>query len=132
MKLLLAAIAVCLLVTSQVRAQDVSVTYDTFMRLDAAERLARFQTLTPINRAELLREQLARWRQLHAAELNAEEQQVLDDVAASIRPDNFTAARRDSSEIAAFMALQQRVSRAFVRPDIIEAFTLTGAPLPLK
>ena len=132
MKLLLAAFTFCLFGATQGRAQDAAVSYDTFMRLDAPGRQTRFQAITPENRAELLREQLARWRQLHAAELNAEEQQVLDDVAASIRPDNFTAARRDSSEIAAFMALQQRVSRAFVRPDIIEAFTLTGAPLPLK
>ena len=68
------------------------MSYDAFMRLDDGERLARLAQLTPENQAELQREHLARWRKLRADSLTVEKQNVLDDVAASIRPENYAPA----------------------------------------
>ena len=113
-------------------AQQVTVSYDAFMLVDASERLDAFQTLTPDNRAALLREQLARWRQLHASRLTPQQEQVLTEVAGFIQPDMFTTTRRPPSAVEAYMALQRRVSEAFTGEDPREAFTLTGSHLPPK
>ena len=75
-------------------AQQVTASYDAFMLRDANERLETSQTLTPDNRAALLREQLARWRQVHASRLTPQQEQVLTEVAGFIQPDMFTTTRR--------------------------------------
>ena len=127
----LAAMVVAIYVAA-LSAQQVTVSYDAFMLLDANERLETFQTLTPDNRAALLREQLSRWRQLHASRLTPQQEQVLTEVAGLIQPDMFTTTRRAHSVVEAYMALQRRVSEAFTGEDPREAFTLTGSHLPPK
>jgi predicted nucleotidyltransferase component of viral defense system len=110
----------------RVAAQDLPVSYDTFMSLDFNERLARFEQITPANRADLLREQLARWRHMRADSLNAEQHQLLDDINAFISPALFDATRRSNAEIQRFMDLQRRISGLFTPDDSREAFTLNG------
>ena len=108
-----------------VRAQIPHQSYDAFMSLDDDERLARFGQLAPENQAELQREHLARWRKLHADSLTDEKRKLLDEVAASIRAENYTPGRRESAdEVRAFMDLSQRVSALFTPEESSGAFTL--------
>jgi hypothetical protein len=118
------------LVTQPIRAQIPHMSYDAFMTLDDSERLARFGQLAPENQADLQREHLTRWRQLRADRLSAEQRELLDDVAASIRPENYIPGRRGSAEERrAFMDRSQRASALFTRQEASEAFTLRGDPI---
>jgi hypothetical protein len=126
MRRLLIAGLIALGSAANAAAQSSTVTDDAFMQLDASERMRQFEQITPVNRADLLREQLERWRRLHADSLTAEQHQILTEVAAFIRPEHFERSRRTPAEIDAFMALQKKASSAFTQEDSQEAFTLQG------
>lgn len=120
------------LVATPVRAQIQHTSYETFMRLDDGERPARFAQLTPENQAELQREHLARWRKLRADSLTVEKQKLLDEVAASIRAENYVSGSEindrhaNEQKFQALMDLQRRVSTLFTPDEAFEAFTLRG------
>ena len=124
--LILGLIVLGSLSAANAAAQSSPVTYDAFMQLDASERLRRFEQITPVNRAAILREQLERWRGLRADSLTAEQHAILTEVAAFIRPEHFDGSRRTSAEIEAFMALQKKASSVFTQEESLEAFTLQG------
>jgi hypothetical protein len=122
---------VCLLGVTDLRAQSARMTYDTFMRLDANQQLEQFQLLTPVNRADLLREQLVRWRRLYAERLTPEQNQLLSEVAEFIQPDHFERNGPHSDEfVKAFMSLEERASRAFTPQELHEMSTLSVYLLP--
>jgi hypothetical protein len=106
-------------------AQD-AVTYDMFMSLDSNERLARFGQLAPENQADLQREHLSRWRKLRADSLTDEKQKFLDEVVASIRPENYAPGRphRTDQEVQAFMDLSRRADALFSAAELSEWSTL--------
>jgi hypothetical protein len=113
------------------RAQSVTLSYDTFMQLGANERLERFQHLTPANQAALAREQVVRWRRLHAERLTPEQDQILAEVVEYIGPEQFGSSRRHSDdEIQAFKSLAERISGAFTQEESYNVFTLRGMYLP--
>jgi hypothetical protein len=106
------------------------MSYDAFMRLDDGERLARFGQLAPENQAELQHEHLAGWRRLRADSLTDEKRRLLDEVAASIHPQNYTPGRRaNAKEVRAFMDRSRRASALFTPEEASEAFTLRGRPI---
>ena len=72
--------------TAYLRAQAIDMSYDTFMKLDDSQRRETFQRLTPSNLAALVREQVMRWRRFYGDRLTPEQDQLLADVAAFIRP----------------------------------------------
>jgi hypothetical protein len=117
---------------SSLAAQQVTISYDAFMSLDANERLDTFGRLSPQNCVDLLKEQLTRWRRLNAARLTAEQNAGLDAVEAFLGPAQFGATRHRPEEVQAFLALSKQVSEAFTPADAAEAFTLRGSPLPAR
>src|SRR5215467_7512306 len=73
-----------------VRAQTPPpVSYDTVMKQDVAARQAQFARLSADDKVALLREQLSRWRRHHADQLTPDQERLLADIAAFIRPDFF-------------------------------------------
>jgi hypothetical protein len=106
------------------------VAYDTFWRLDVNARLERFPSLAPTNQAALLREQVARWRRAHADRLTREQDQLLGEVGEFIRPELFDSSLHDDSVKTAFMALQERASRAFTLQELSEFNTIYSPYLP--
>ena len=132
MKRLLAIpfVMACSLGAADLRAQSVTVTYDTFMQLGANEQLGKFRTLTPANRADLMREQVVRWRRLHAERLTPEQDQILAEVAEFIQPEQFlvdpTRPQRSDEVIKAFVSLEAKASRAFTPQECHEVFTLSA------
>ena len=127
---ILGVLLVCgaMLATESVRAQIPPMSYDAFMSLDDGERLARFGQLAPSNQADLQREHLARWRKLRADSLTDQQRKFLDEVADSIRPENYTSGgpRRTNEEVQAFMERSRRASELFTPEEAYEAFTLRG------
>ena len=110
--------------------QAVSVTYDTFMQLDANERLETFGGLTPANQSALLREHLLRWRRLHADRLTPEQEQILTEANKFNGPEMFERRQKSEETIKAFLSLEERTSGVFTPDDAYDAFTLRGRYLP--
>lgn len=107
-----------------------AVTYDTFMQLNANERLETFGELTPANQSALLREHLVRWRRLHADRLTPEQLQILAEANQFNGPEMFERRRKSDETIKAFLSLEERTSGVFTPEDAHDAFTLLGMRLP--
>ena len=120
----------CVLGAVDLRAQVISVPYDTFMRLDDNERLQKFQELTPANRAAVVQEHVIRWRHVYADRLTPEQDQLLADIAQFIRPEFYDGSRHSDEFIAAFSAIERRISKAFTTDEARNAFTIHGPYLP--
>ena len=131
--LAISCVGLCLLGTAGVTAQTVpTVTYDAFMRLDADQRPQTFTRLPSANRADLLRQQATRWRQIHAERLSPEQSQLLEDLAGFIKPELFDNRQHDTETVKAFLSFEERVSRAFTAEEASEIFTLRGFQLPQR
>jgi hypothetical protein len=111
-------------------AQASTMSYDAFMKLDVQPRREQFPQLSPSDQADLVREQLIRWRRVHATELTEEQRQVVAILATHIQPEFFSSSVQDKASRATFAALQQRASKVFTPEELANLFTVYGPYLP--
>ena len=66
-----------------------SLGYDELMRSPVAKRTAIFRTLSPRNKAEIVRTHMERWRDAHAEGLSQAQKDVLADSLALVGPELY-------------------------------------------
>ena len=66
-----------------------TITYDSFMRLDAAHRMAEFNRVGPENKAMLFRTHAERWLAGNRSRLSPSEINVFQEVIASVTPEIY-------------------------------------------
>jgi len=121
---------VCLLGAATTQAQTGTVSYDAFMNQDVSARHSQFPKLAPDNQAAIMREQVRRWQRAHADQLTSEQDQLLAEIAAFIRPAFYGSSPQDDETKRMFMALEQRMSNAFTPEESRDIATLDGPYLP--
>ena len=132
MKRLLLGMLACALGVA-LHAQTASVSYDTFMRLDVTARRAQFPRLAPSTQADLLREQVVRWRRVQATRLTPEQTHLVAVLATNIEPEFFgPSSLANAHNKATYAALQQRAASVFPPEDLPNLFTVYGPYLPLQ
>jgi hypothetical protein len=103
------------------------VTYDDFGQKFELERLTIFNTISPENRAALVREQITRWQTKNSARLTSDQQQLIDDALNVIEADMYDVNSPRRSELQAQMkAVEARVRTLFTIEDARQAFTIHG------
>jgi hypothetical protein len=118
--------------TAILHAQTITVSYDAFMNQNIGARHAQFPNLTPENQAAIMREQVIRWQRAHADQLTPEQDQLLGEIAAFIRPAFYGSSPHDEETKRTFMSLEQRMSRTFSRAESRDLTTIDGPYLPAQ
>ena len=82
----LATLSLCLAASLASAQTGSRLDYDTFCKLNSAEKNQAFATASPETKAELARTQFERWRDANKGQLSAAQLSVLQDVIAFITP----------------------------------------------
>jgi hypothetical protein len=106
------------------------MSYEQFMRLDAAQRVSRFQGLTPQDKARLKRTHAEHWLAGHRDRLNARQLAAVENAVAFISPDLY-----ERGQDAASKAREERIKSdlqcSLSHKDVMDAFTFWDpAPQP--
>ena len=108
-----------------------SIDYDTFMQTDVDGRIRAFNTITPENRAELVRTQIERWLEKNRSRLNAEQMQVMEENRAFVTADTYRLPR-NPQKMEQAKALEAKTAALFSGSDMREAITIRGTYIPKK
>ncbi len=100
--------------------------YDTFAQLQRQEQLRVFNAITPKNRAEIVKTQVSRWRDMNRSRLTNEQIALLDEMVAALVPSIY-GRPRDRAATDRLRQLEQRMFTLFTREEIWQA-TVGGAP----
>ena len=114
-----------------VHAAQTAVDYDTFMQQDWQGRTRMFNTITPENRAELVRTQMERWLAAIQDRLTSEQLAAMHDCIAFVQPDAYRPETREAY-LARAKELEQRAAALFTHEDLRQALTIQGTYIPPK
>jgi hypothetical protein len=120
---------VLLLVSTAVLAQSAHVDYDVFMQGDRAARIRTFQTMTPDNKAEVVRTHIDRWLAVNRNRLTAEQVTVVEENRAFVTAELYERPRTPGI-LARSKELETRALAVLSRQDAGQAFTIEGAYIP--
>lgn len=110
-----------------------AVTYDTFMLLALDDRVAQFPLLTAQAKADIMREQMLRWRRINGARLTPDQMFVLAELTTLAQPGLYDSSNPQQPQlVAAVRDAEQRMRAAFTRPEAQEAFSWRGPYLPVQ
>ena len=115
------ALAVICATTISLQAQTQGqkpVEYEKFCKLDAEAKRQAFQTMTPENRALVIKTQVERWLNANKARLNKDQAKFLADVIASITPDTYRDGPQGAEARKVAQALSQKLPTMFGIEDI--------------
>ena len=105
------------------------LSYEELMKLPRAKRGNTFKTLSPQNKADVVRTHLQRWLDSHKDSLSQKQKDLIADNLALVAPDLY----RDPTPLALqekSIELYRRAEEIFSREQMLELFTLEGAYVP--
>lgn len=109
--------------------QPAHIDYDTFFQGDRAARLRVFQTMTPANRAEVVRTHIDRWLAVNRHRLSAGQVAIVEENRAFITAEVYERPQAPSN-LARAKELETRTLSVLSREDAGQAFTIEGAYIP--
>jgi len=114
---------------STARSAGVNVPYGAFMTLSSRQRLDRFGTMTPENKAAIMQTHAQRWLELNRARLTSGQTALVQEAISFLTPALYRNPQ-EPEQVKKEEELKSRLNCRLRRSDVMEAFGAVRPPIP--
>lgn len=112
---------------SAAQSTPVTVTYDDFLKLDAAQRVDLWGTMSPEDKSAIVRTHAERWLDRNRSRLTAGQTALVEEAIAFLTPELYRNPN-DPEQVRREEALRAKLKCRLRRSDVMSAFKVVSPP----